>query len=54
MNSYRIDTYKFDNGIWKVAAFECGRYIGEAEGTKLSYALELVVELIAKDSESHD
>lgn len=49
MNSYRIDTFEMDDGTWKVAVYECGRYIGQTTSARLPYALELAAELIAED-----
>lgn len=49
MNNYRIDTFKMDNGTWKAAAYECGRFIGEVTDKNEAQAIVAVSHLIATD-----
>jgi hypothetical protein len=49
MNTYKIETFRLDDGSWKAAAFQCGRYLGEAVDFDEASAVREVSHCIVSD-----
>lgn len=49
MKSFRIDTFEMDDGRWKAAGYECGRFIGERTADTEYMAIAKIGIAIAAD-----